>query len=88
MIITEQDRNQPLMTGAARRAAPKEAKAKPLTFSQRCRAAHRDPRRIRQLIDQEGMTLDEALAVPPMDRSAIGRAGKRRSYWKKQGGTQ
>lgn len=88
MIITDKDRKQPLMAGPARGAAKQGQDTKTMTFYQRCRAARRDPNRIRQLVDQEGMTLEEALAVPPMDRSAIGRTGKRRSYWKKLGETR
>ncbi|SDJ89530.1 hypothetical protein [Billgrantia gudaonensis] len=81
MMITQRDRNITLIDQKPRRTGG----ATQPTFWQRCRDAGRDPKRIRHLMETEGMTLEQALAVPPMDHSQVGRTGKQRSYWRRLG---
>jgi hypothetical protein len=83
MIITQNDRRLVLVAGKRKREG--KAQTTEPTFNQRCRLAGRDPSRIRHLMEVEGMSLEQALAVPPMDRSDVGRIGKKRSYWRALG---
>jgi hypothetical protein len=81
MIITQRERNITLIDHKPRRAGVR--KSERVEFLERCQAAGRNPTTVSKRMTEQDMTLEEALAAPLMERSQIGRIGKKRSEWRK-----
>lgn len=84
MIITQRDQRITLVSEKRRRPVPQPDPERE-RFLERCRQAKRNPNTVRKRMDEQDMTLEEALAKPPMARSEIGRVGKQRSHWRQLG---